>query len=99
MRFILFPVIQGAPNRGKALQAGDDHIVGSTGAVDDQQIAVFIPAAYDSYMGVLWVKYQVAGLDLIPLERVAVGVLGVGPTAVADDIFTVADIIESPVHK
>lgn len=35
VRFILFPVIQGASNGGKALKAGDDHIVGAEGTVDD----------------------------------------------------------------
>ena len=66
VRFILCPVIQGASNGGKALQAGDDHIVGSAGAVNDQQIAVFIPAAHNANMGVLWIKHQIAGLGLLP---------------------------------
>lgn len=55
VRFILFPVIQGASNGGKALQAGDDHIVGSAGTVDDQQIAVFIPATHNTNMSIFWI--------------------------------------------
>ena len=66
VRFILCPVIQGASDRSKALQAGDDHIVGSAGAVDDQQIAVFVPAAYNANMGVLWIKHQITRLGLLP---------------------------------
>lgn len=99
MRFILFPVIQGASNRGKALQAGDDHIVGSAGAVDDQQIAVFIPAAHNADMSIFWIEYQIAGLGLLPGDRGTVGVLHTSTTAMADNIFAVADIIESPVNK
>lgn len=35
-------------NGCKALDAGDHHIVVSAGAVDDEQIAALIPAAYDA---------------------------------------------------
>ena len=99
MRFILYPVIQGASNGSKALQAGDDHIVGSAGAVDDQQIAVFVPAAHNTNMSIFWIKYQIAGLSLLPGDSSTVSVLHMSAPTMADDIFAVADIIESPVHK
>ena len=99
VRFILFPVIQGAPNGGKALQAGDNHIVGSACAVDNQQIAVFVPAAHNTDMSIFWIEYQIAGLGLLPGDRGTVGVLHTSTTAMADNIFAVADIIESPVNK
>ena len=99
VRFILFPVIQGMSNGGKALHAGDDHIVGSTGTVDDQQIAAFVPATHYADMSIFWIEYQIAGLGLLPGDRGTVGMLHTSTTAMADNIFAVADIIESPVHK
>ena len=39
-----------------------------------------IPAAYDAHMGVLWVKYQIAGQRLVPRDGGAVGVLRGGPS-------------------
>ena len=69
VRFDLFPVVQGVSHGGKALQAGDDHIVSSAGAVDDQQIAVFVPAAHNADMSIFWIEYQIAGLGLLPGDR------------------------------
>ena len=87
------------PVMSKALQAGDDHIVGSAGAVDDQQIAVFVPAAYNANMGVLWIKHQITRLGLLPGDGGTVGVLGVCPSAMADDVFAAGDIIKHPIDK
>lgn len=99
MRFDLFSVVQGASNGGKALQPGDDHIVGAAGTVDDEQIAVFISASHNANMGVPWIEYQITRLGLLPGDGGAIGVLGVGPSAVADDIFAAGDVVENPVHK
>ena len=99
VRFILFPVIQGAPNRDKALQAGDDHIVSSAGAVDNQQIAVFVSAAHDANMRVLWIKHQITRLGLLPGDGGTVSVLGACPSAMADDVFAAGDIVKHPIDK
>ena len=99
MRFILFPVIQGASNGGKALQTGDHHIILTERTVDDEQVAVFVPAAHNTNMSIFRIEYQIAGLGLIPGDRGTVGVLHTSTSAMADNIFAVADIIESPVHK
>ena len=64
-RPILVRKVYRPANGCKALDAGDHHIVVSAGAVDDEQIAALIPAAYDAHMGVLWVKYQIAGQRLV----------------------------------
>lgn len=85
-------------NGCKALDAGDHHIVVSAGAVDDEQIAALIPAAYDAHMGVLWVKYQIAGQRLVPRDGGAVGVLRGGPSPVTDDILAACGIIEYPIN-
>lgn len=42
----------------------------------------------------LRVENQIAGLGLISLDRVAVGVLGMGSSAVADDVLPAAGVVE-----
>ena len=66
-------------NGCKALDAGDHHIVVSAGAVDDEQIAALVPAAYNAHMGVLWIEYQIAGQRLVPRDSGAVGMLRGAP--------------------
>ena len=95
----LLSVVHGTSDGGKALRTGDDHIVGSAGAVDDQQIAVFVPAAYNANMGVLWIKHQITRLGLLPGDGGTVGVLGVCPSAMADDVFAAGDIVKHPIDK
>ena len=84
-------------NGCKALDAGDHHIVVSAGAVDDEQIAALIPAAYDAHVGVLWVKYQIAGHRLIPRNGGTVTVLCRCPSPVADDVLAARGVVEYPV--
>ena len=60
---------------GKALLAGNDHIVISTGAVDDEQFAVCAPAANNAHMGIIRVEHQVAGLSVLPTDISTVAVL------------------------
>ena len=50
--YFLVPVVHGPPDRGKALQSSDDHIVGAEGTVDDQQVSALVPAAHNAHMGV-----------------------------------------------
>ena len=56
----------GSADGGKSLLAGDDHIVGAEGTVDDQHVAVLVPAADDPNMGILRVKDQITNLRLRP---------------------------------
>ena len=93
------PVVAGPPDGGKAVRAGDDHIVGAEGTVDDQQISPLVPSAHNANVGVLRVKHQVAGQGLVPGDGCAVGVLGVGAPAMADDVLAAGDVVEYPVHK
>lgn len=67
--------------------------------MDHQQAAALVPAADDPDVFVAGVENQIAGLGLIPLDRVAVGVLGVGASAVTDDVFPAAGVVEYPVGK
>lgn len=67
--------------------------------MDDQEVPVFVPAAHDADVFIVWVKYQVAGKGLIPGDGVAVGVLGVCPSAVAYDVFAARHIVKYPVHE
>ncbi len=69
MRFILFPVIQGTSNGGKALQTGDHHIILTERTVDDEQVSTFISATYDPHMLVTGIEYQITWLGLIPRDR------------------------------
>ena len=86
-------------NRGKSLLAGDDHIVGAEGTVDDQNIAALVPAADDSNMGILRVKDQITDLSLRPRNAGTVAVLRHSATAMADDVLAACGVIKYPVHK
>ena len=74
------------------------HIVVSAGAVDDEQIAALVPAAYNAHMGVLWIEYQIAGQRLVPSDGGAVTVLCGRSAAVADDVLAACGIIEYPIN-
>ena len=54
--------------------------------MDDQEVPALIPAAHDPNVYVVRIKHQVTGQDFRPGDCGAVGVLGVGATAVADDV-------------
>ena len=89
----------GSADGGKSLLAGDDHIVGAEGTVDDQNIAALVPAADNPDMGILRVKDQITDLRLRPGDAGAVAMLGHCSTAVADDVLTACGIVKHPVHK
>ena len=67
--------------------------------MDDQQIAVFIPAADDADMFIIVIKHQIAGNGLIPGDAGAIGVLAGCSAAMADDIASVRGIVEHPIDK
>ena len=51
-------------NGGKALQAGDHHIILAERTVDDEHVSAFISATYDSHMLIIGIEHQIAGLGL-----------------------------------
>ena len=67
--------------------------------MDDQEVSTLVPASHDPNVYVIRVKHQITGQGLLPGDGVAVGVLGGGPAAVADDVLPAADVVEYPVYK
>lgn len=65
--------------------------------MDDQEVPALIPAAHDPNVYVVRVKHQITGQGFLPGDAGAVSVLGVGATAVADDVST-RGVIKYPVH-
>lgn len=86
-------------NSGKALQAGDHHVVLTERTVDDEQVSAFISAAYDPHMLVTGIEHQIAGLGLIPRNGGTVGMLHVSTAAMAYDIFSSRNIVKYPIDK
>ena len=84
-------------NGGKALQAGDHHIILAERTVDDEHVSAFISATYDSHM--LIIEHQIAGLGLIPRDGGTVGVVHVYTAAVAYDVLSIRDIVKYPIDK
>ena len=97
--FRWFCIIDRAGNCYKALQAGDHHIILAERTVDDEQVPAFISAAYDSYMLVTRIEYQISGLGLIPRNGGTVGVLHVSAAAVAYDVLSISDIVKYPIDE
>ena len=71
----------------------------TTGAMNDEQVSVLIPASYDTHMGIIRVKHKVARDGVLPSDRGAVGMLGMETTAMADDVVALRGVIEHPIHK
>lgn len=86
-------------NGGKALQAGDHHIILAERTVDDEHVSAFISATYDSHMLIIGIEHQIAGLGLIPRDGGTAGVLHVGTAAVAYDVLSIRDIVKYPIDK
>ena len=86
-------------NGGKALQAGDHHIILAERTVDDEHVSAFISATYDSHMLIIGIEHQIAGLGLIPRDGGTVGVLHVDTAAVAYDVLSIRDIVKYPIDK
>ena len=97
--FRLGTVVLWSANSGKALQAGDHHIILAERTVDDEQVSTFISATYDPHMLVTGIEYQIAGLGLIPRDGGTVDVLHVSAAAVAYDVFSIGDIVEYPIDE
>ena len=96
---IRFIVIDWPANGSKAIQAGDHHIILAERTVDDEHVSAFISAAYDSYVLVTGIEYQITRLGLIPRDRGTVGVLHVSAAAVAYDVLSISDIVKHPIDK
>lgn len=86
-------------NGGKALQAGDHHIILAERTVDDEHVSAFISATYDSHMLIIGIEHQIAGLGLIPRDGGTVGVLHVDTAAVAYDVLSIRDIVKYQIDK
>lgn len=86
-------------NGGKALQAGDHHIILAERTMDDEHVSAFISATYDSHMLIIGIEHQIAGLGLIPRDGGTVGVLHVDTAAVAYDVLSIRDIVKYPIDK
>lgn len=67
--------------------------------MDDQEIPRLVPTAYDAHVFISGVEHQIPREGLVPGDGGAVCVLGMGATAVTDDILPAADIIEYPIRK
>lgn len=92
-------VILRSADRGKACPAGNDHIVVPAGTMDDEQSAVYVPAADDAHMGVIGVKHQIARLSILPADIGAIAVLHGGSSAVANDVTAARGIVEHPINE
>lgn len=86
-------------NGGKALQAGDHHIILAERTVDDEHVSAFISATYDSHMLIIGIEHQIAGLGLIPRDGGTVGVLHVDTAAMADDVTAARGVVKGPIHE
>ena len=67
--------------------------------MDNENVAVGVPAAYDPDVGVAGIEYKVAGDGLAPAYGAAIVVLGDYAAAVSDDVLAAALIVKCPVHK
>ena len=65
--------------------------------MNDQEVPVLVPAAHDPNVYVVWVKHQITGQGFLPGDGGAVGVLGMGTTAVADDVLAARGVVENPI--
>ena len=93
------PIKDWPADGGKALLAGDDHIVGAKGTVDNQNIAALVPATDNPDMGILRVKDQITDLGLRPGDAGTVAVLRHSAAAMANDVLSVRGVVEHPVHE
>ena len=94
-----FGVVLRPPDRGKALFAGNDHIIITAGTVDHQQISVLVSAAYDPHMTVTRVENKVSGERIVSRDGGAVAVLGGRTSTMADDVLSARGVIKHPINK
>ena len=83
---MLFAVLVGLRNRHKAALVGNDHIILAERAVDNEQLSVLVPAAYNTHMLVAWVENQIPREGLIPGDLRTIIVLYGGSAPVAYDV-------------
>ena len=95
----LFAIVIWSCNRCKATTSGDNHVVGTAGAVNDQHVTALIKPTDDAHMGILRVKGEVAGDGLAPGNIGAVAMLHPCAASMSDHITAIADVIEHPIHE
>ena len=69
---LLLGVILRSGDGSKSLYPSNDHIVIAAGTMDDEDISVFIPTGDDPHMGVIRVKYEIAGKRVCPGDCCAI---------------------------
>ena len=97
--FSLVVVVRSAYGGKAALSCDNNAVQAAAGTMDNEDVAVGVPPAYDPYVGVAGVKHQVAGDGLAPCDRTAVVVLGYDASATTYHIGAAALVIERPIHK
>jgi len=63
---LLFGIIIGPGNGGEPLPPCNDYIVVPTGTMDNEQVTVLVPPAYDTNVFIAGIKHQIAGLGFTP---------------------------------
>ena len=67
--------------------------------MDDQEIAVRVPAADNANMGIIRVKHQIARLRVAPCDIRAIAVLGGSSAAAPGIVAAVCGIVECPIDE
>ena len=83
----------------KACCAGDNNAVCAAAAMDDQEIAVCIPAADDADVGIVRVEHQIARLRIAPWDVRAIAVLRCRAAAAPRIVAAVCCVIECPIDE
>ena len=83
----------------EARYARDHYIIGTAGAVDDQEVAAGVPSADDADVRISRIKNEVARECVIPRNVRAISMLAGGSAAMPYDIGAVGLIVEHPIDK
>ena len=83
----------------KTCRAGDNNAVCAAAAMDDQEIAVRVPAADNANMGIIRVKHQIARLRVAPCDIRAIAVLRGSSAAAPGIVAAIRCIVECPIDE
>ena len=83
----------------KTCRAGNNNAVCAAAAMDDQEIAVCVPAADDADMRIVRVEHQIARLRVAPCDIRAIAVLGGSSAAAPGIVAAVCGIVECPIDE
>ena len=86
-------------NACEACRTGDNNAICAAAAMDDQEIAVCVPAADDTNVYVCRVKYKVARLCVAPCNVGAIAVLCGSATAASGVVAAVRRVVECPIDE